>query len=478
MNPVATLRLRRLTAVLGACWALLAIGLSFFALLQPRDELALPFNCSFVAGVAVVQWATPEATRVGVESGDRLIAIDGEPILHVIQAGSSFLHSGAPNRYSMEKRDGRRLEVALNPSPLESTDDPVQVLLHIGLLLVSILYLAVGAVVWWNKPDRAEAWAFLLFCSSMAVVLATAIRVELIPWSASRVLANLPLLGATTFHFFTSYPLEPVWIVRHRRIQLVPYALAGLIGFAVLSEKALGISPEWVTRIAFFFGVGLSLASLGILARERRRAREAGIGDRADVMLLAGVVSFLPALVVLVFEYFAQTPSPWYVAMMWVAFFPIAVGYGMLRKQLFEFRLVAKSSAAYGAATLAITGVFAFLITFADVVVSLVGLNVRSVQVAFLFLAILAFDPLRNRMQRLVDGIFDRDRSRYRVAVREISEAMVSMLSLREIGDRILVALTDTMGVERTMVLLFDESETRKSRPRSRPSTRSGSISG
>ena len=87
------------------------------------------------------------------------------------------------------------------------------------------------------------------------------------------------------------------------------------------------------------------------------------------------------------------------------------------------------------------------------------GLNVRSVQVAFLFLAILAFDPLRNRMQRLVDGVFDRDRSRYRVAVREISEAMVSMLSLREIGDRILVALTDTMGVERAMVLLFDEGD-------------------
>jgi signal transduction histidine kinase len=142
-----------------------------------------------------------------------------------------------------------------------------------------------------------------------------------------------------------------------------------------------------------------------------------------------------------------------------VAFFPIAVGYGMRRKQLFEFRMFAKSSAAYGAATVAITGVFATLITFADVVVELIGLNLRSVQVAFLFLAILAFDPMRNRMQRLVDNLFDRDRSRYRIAVREISEAMVSMLSLREIGDRILVALTDTMGVERAMVLLFEESD-------------------
>jgi signal transduction histidine kinase len=77
--------------------------------------------------------------------------------------------------------------------------------------------------------------------------------------------------------------------------------------------------------------------------------------------------------------------------------------------------------------------------------------------VGFLFLAILLFNPLRVRVQGLVDRFFDRDRAAYRRAVREISEAMVSMLSAREIVDRILVAVSDTMGVERSMVLLMDE---------------------
>jgi signal transduction histidine kinase len=77
--------------------------------------------------------------------------------------------------------------------------------------------------------------------------------------------------------------------------------------------------------------------------------------------------------------------------------------------------------------------------------------------VTFLFLAILAFNPLRNRLQDLVDRFFDRDREAYRVAVREISEAMVSMLSLSEIADRILLALTDTMGVEHALVMMVDD---------------------
>jgi signal transduction histidine kinase len=45
------------------------------------------------------------------------------------------------------------------------------------------------------------------------------------------------------------------------------------------------------------------------------------------------------------------------------------------------------------------------------------------------------------------------------VAVREICVAMVSMLSVKEIVDRILVAVTDTMGVEGAMVLLLDEKD-------------------
>ncbi|MBY0399943.1 HAMP domain-containing histidine kinase, partial [Myxococcota bacterium] len=289
--------------------------------------------------------------------------------------------------------------------------------------------------------------------------ISSAIRVDVIPWAATRVLATLPFLGATTFHLFTTYPIEPHWVARRRRIRVVPYAIATLIVVGVWTQPLLGIGPAWIASCAFVFGIGTSLASVGILAASRRQAQQAGIGDRADLMLAAGVVSLLPALLALFGEWLVPSELPWYITLLWVGFFPVAVAYGMVRKQLFEFRVAARSSAAYGAATLAITGLFAFMITFADELVARYGVNTRSVQVVLLFLAILAFNPVRDRMQRLVDNFFDRDRSRYREAVREISEAMVSMLSMREIGDRILVALTDTMGVSRAMVLLFDDRD-------------------
>jgi signal transduction histidine kinase len=293
----------------------------------------------------------------------------------------------------------------------------------------------------------------------MSVLLSSAIRVDIIPWAASRVVGSLPFLGATTFHLFTTYPIEPRWVSKRRGIKAIPYAIASIIAFGLVSQQVMGIPPMRIVSIAFTFGIGLSVASMAILAAGRRQAREAGIVDRADLMLLAGLVSLMPAFLALIVEWFTPTELPWYLALLWMGFFPLAVGYGMLQRQLFDFRIVAKSSATYGAATLAITGVFALMITFADELVARYGVNVRSVQVVLLFLAILAFNPLRERMQGLVDNFFDRDRSRYRLAVREISEAMVSMLSMGEIGDRILAALTDTMGVSRAMVLLLDEED-------------------
>ena len=221
----------------------------------------------------------------------------------------------------------------------------------------------------------------------------------------------------------------------------------------------MGIPPSWVATAAFVFGIGTSIASIAILAVGREEARQAGIGDRADLMLLAGLVSLLPALLALIVEWVVPTALPWYAALLWVGFFPVAVGYGMVRRQLFEFRLGRQVE----------RRLWRRLprdhrrLRLHHHLRRQRGRAVRRRRAQRPGRPALPRDP---RLQpacvsacRVVDNFFDRDRSQYRRAVREISEAMVSMLSMNEIGDRILAALTDTMGVSRAMVLLFDDGD-------------------
>ena len=241
---------------------------------------------------------------------------------------------------------------------------------------------------------------------------------------------NLPFIGATTFHLFTIFPTEPPWVVRHPRVRFFPYLGAGAVALLAFSEGWLGPPPDLVPGLSFAFAIVGVAVAIGMLTLERLRARATGELERADVVVLGAIVSFVPVLLAIVANLVFRAGFPTALALIWFAVFPVAVAWGIVRNQLFDLRGAARSSAAYGAATLAITGLFALLITTADAVFARFNVNARTpaFQVAFLFFAILAFNPLRIRLQSLVDRFFDRDRAGYRSAVREISEAMVSML--------------------------------------------------
>ncbi|MDP6980793.1 MAG: ATP-binding protein [Myxococcota bacterium] len=460
MNPVSTSRFRRLTGLFAVAFAAVTVFATAIHLTPADGGLVLPVKIALLGGSSTVQTMTREAINAGVGVSDEVVSIDGTPMLRVLRRPEGLLVEGQTNRYVFERKDDSTYSVDLHPAPSAFSRHPLDLLLDASLLAVSVFYLVVGAMVWRSRSERAEAWAFMLFCGAISAELAAWARVDVVPYGALRMVANAPWLGATAFHLFTTYPLEPEWIVRHRRIRLLPYLGAIALSALVLSSHLMAPSVEiGVANFAFAYGMGLCVVSLCVLASERQNARLAGVGDRVDLVLVAGLASFAPAMLIVFAEYYLATSFPPYLALLWIVFLPAAIGIGMLRRRRFELRLLAKSSAAYGAATLSITGLFALMITFADQAAQRLGMTMQSAQVVFLFLAILAFNPLRDRLQRLVDGIFDRDRSRYRSAVREISEAMVSMLSLREIGDRILAALTDTMGVERAMVMLFDEED-------------------
>ena len=415
MNPKSTLDLRTLTAFAAIGWATLSLVLSVAALGSGEVSLDGAIARGGSSGGAPIEAASaPEP--VGPALASRLAAFPGVP--------------------------GR-----------EALSVPFQIL----LLGLAALYVVTGAIVWWVRPERRGAWALLLFCSTLAVQISLAIGSGEGFGAGWRLAVNLPLVGATAFHLFTSYPIEPAWRVRHPRAQLIPYVAAGGLVVLALVQAPLGLLPAVPWTASLSFTLVMVLASLTVLAVERRRHGAGPMKSVADVVLVAALVSFAPVLVLLFLQWALAEPFPYALSLVSVFVFPLVAGFGIVRRQLFDLRNVARSSVAYGAATLGITGLFALVITSADTLVARLGVGERPVQLALLFVALLLFDPVRRRMQALVDRFFDRDRAAYRVAVREISDAMVSMVSLNEISDRILVALTDTMGVERAMVLLADE---------------------
>jgi signal transduction histidine kinase len=461
MSPTATLRLRRATALIAILWALVALGLGVEGNLAETGRLRAPFGHGGVSGRQVVHAMTAAAADAGVSAGDLLVEVDGMASERWLRAGRPGLSAGQRNHYRFRKPGGEVFEVALAPASPAADAFRLETALRILVPLLGGVYLLIAGLVWRLRRDRADAWALLLFSSAMATQLF--LSGPLTRGGALQMWMNLPLIGATAFHLFTTYPLEPDWIVRRPGLRFLPYGLAAALALGVWIEPWLPVFPGLVAQLGFGLAIFLGIGCMATLTAERWQHRgDPGI-QRFDVMLAGSMVSFLPLLLVVLTEYLFQAPYPWYLGLVGVFVFPAAIGYGIVRNQLFDIRLVARSSAAHGAVTLLITGLFALTISFADALFARFNVDARArgFSIGFLFFAILLFNPVRSRVQRIVDSFFDRDRAQYRSAVREISEAMVSMLSLQEIVERILLAVTDTMGVERAMVLLLQEGDQR-----------------
>ncbi len=464
MTPEGTEKLRKRTAWLAILWAFAALVLSVYGQASSPRTVEPPIHTTSVGSVAVVGSANAEARAAGVELGHRVLAVDGQPIQEWYRSrGWESIAAGKPVHYRILGEEDHEFEIVLFPHERRSLYEWLLVPVYAALAVVGMVFLMVGLFVWRLRPDRAEAWAFLLFSCAMATALFSTVNPYDAPLGYERMVTNLPLIGATMFHLFTTFPTEPSWIARRRRVRYAPYGLVAIVALLVAAERLADVRIPGLSIASYAVSAVCAIFAIGVLIHERFRMRGTGADtSSADLVLTGTLVSFLPvALMTTAYVVFLPINWPYSVALIWFIAFPVAVGYGIVRGNLFDIRGAARSSAAYGAATLVITALFASLIAFADTAFGQFNVNASSpfFQGTFLFLAILAFNPLRNRLQTLVDRLFDRDRSGYRDAVREISEAMVSMLSLNEISERLLLAVTDTMGVERAMVLLMDDEE-------------------
>jgi signal transduction histidine kinase len=456
-----TLAFRRATVVLAFAWALFAL-VAFVGATLRRDGYMCPFHTTIIFGRVAVSWASDPVLRAGVVPGDHVLGVDGEPYIEWSREHRwRDLRPDRTNHYEFEsKRGGVRTAVDLPPMPIAET--PALALpIYAACLAVGGVFLVIGALVWMLRPGRDESWAFALVCSAIAAQLFLSFDTQRQMYEQLRSTANIGLCAATSFHLFTTYPFEPDWIKRRRWLRAIPYVLAALAFPIAWALRQAHVPSSAVEGAIFAITIGVVVFSCVQFAWERHRRRGEEDVARADAMLLGALVSFLPVIALIVAEAFLQTGFPVYLGLLWFVVFPISVAYGIVRNQLFDIRNVMRSSAAYGAATIVITGLYALLVAAADAALVRFHLDARGARftMLFLFFAILAVNPLRNWVQGIVDRLFDRDRGRDRQTVREVSEAMVSMLSIQEIVERIARALSDSMGVERSMVMLLSEDE-------------------
>ena len=226
MTPSSTLLVRRgrgrAVRRLGACWRSPSRSPRCGA---PRDELCHPFTDARVGGVAVVMDAGAEhagprhragrphprdqrrALWRGDATGARLArrpacrtdtssssatarAWIARPV-----AGADACGSRQPTPAGAGAADARRADLPGDRRAASGGSSPT----------APRPSRCCSSAARWRRSSRSRS------------------QTDFITWGWPRLRVNAPLIGATTFHLFTTYPIEPDWVVRHRRIQWLPY---------------------------------------------------------------------------------------------------------------------------------------------------------------------------------------------------------------------------------------------------------------
>jgi PAS domain S-box-containing protein len=394
-----------------------------------------------------------------LEQPDRLIAIDGQSVKRYADIAAILREHRVGQQVTVTVvREGgspRQETITLSKFPL--TD---MALLFLLPYLAGLVYLGIGVWVYWVQGWGRAGQVFAAFCASVAIMVGTLFEVNTTHRLAILWCTSVPFAAATAMHLALVFPQPPRFVQRFPILRLLPYAPAGYLAFrSVLSvydtANPLSYISDWYDNY-IFAAVGI-FGLLGMLLYRLIRAPSPLVRQQSRIILLGATLGFLPVIPwILLIVQGNLIPFPTWLYTPLFILFPLSIAYAILRYRLLDVDRLLSRGVAYGALTFTVIAAYSLVISGLSQLFAIQA-NDPVVLAIFVLALTLAFNPLRNWFQRLVDRVFFRQTVDYHTALQNFSHELTHMLDLnavlKEVGKRIEEAILPT----RQWVCLYDE---------------------
>lgn len=314
--------------------------------------------------------------------------------------------------------------------------------------LAGLAYLGIGIWVYWVQGWGRAGQVFTCFCASVALMMACIFELNTTHRLAGLWAASVPFAAATAMHLALVFPQEPRFAQRLQFLRLIPYVPATYLALrSILSIYDVSHPWDYLGHLysSYIFGAVGIFFLLGMLLYRLVRPPSPLVRQQSRIILLGATLAFLPvvpwvALVV------SGNPVPfpvWIIGPLFVLF-PLAIAYAILRYRLLDADRLLSQGVAYGALTFLIIATYFAVINGLSHFLAVKASDPILLSL-FVLALILAFNPLRNWIQRLVDRVFFREVVDYHAALQDFSHELTHTLDLNavlaEVGRRVEEAL-------------------------------------
>ena len=256
----------------------------------------------------------------------------------------------------------------------------------------------------------------------------------------------LGIFPAFWLHLGLVFPEKRQILVRHPALEYLIYipalilGIAYLVHFSTLQQRPgfLSWMPNYV-QLSSITRVYTLFCYLGLIFSvfySYFRASSIQARQRARLILLGLLLAAAPSAILMALVHFAVIKFYWNFLVFFLIFFPAAIAYSIVKHNLFDADTIIRRTVGYVIVTGLVIGAYVLVSVALNVYLEHYQLaQSREFPILFTLGVILVFNPLRNRIQLLVDRIFFRKEYDYGAIVEKIGNAMASLLDLKHILD-------------------------------------------
>ncbi|MBW1822148.1 MAG: GAF domain-containing protein, partial [Deltaproteobacteria bacterium] len=418
------------------------------------------FGFRTATGIEVVGVVTEPGRKAGLQVGDRILEVNGEPFGNIQEFRAHMLRElGEDNTYLLDRK-GRTFAITITNHPTGFK----QSFSKSGLpFLLGLCYVFIGVLVFLMKPYHRPSWIFFLFTAIFGLLLMFLYKSGVMKpfWLENLIIFAYTFTPAVFIHLAFCFPEEREALKRHPYTQVIPYIASALLFLRIrtLTPTMMDAPKIWLRAAVAYMAVGvlwflgsclfLRISSSSEIVKTRARMILLGFAIAASVPLLDFVSNTLiKVYIVPDFNYYL----PFFVV------FPAFVGYSIVKHDLFDFDTIIKRTYGYVITTGTIAGIYGLLVLVSNVAFGRFEITKSPLfPLVFVLAVVFFFNPVRNRMQRFINRVFYRLEYDYRETVQRISESMRTLLGLDEIGKSIMDTALGVMFIDSGRVMLLDK---------------------
>ncbi len=404
--------------------------------------------------------ASPEwALFDQVEVGDQLVAIDGISV-----TSAADVRNVLKNRFP-----GEQVQVSVKPLGGEATR-VLTVTLHsfpqtsrtIYLVIptaLSAIFLAASLWIFGLRRTEPAGRAFSLFTSSLAIVTGTYFNLVTtheftIMWTAAAAISAGGLINLAV-----TFPVEPRFIIDR------PYLrwggiLIGLILFAFALPTLFNFEQPtaYIRSWQYIYGFIALSAIIYVLTNlyHARYAQSPVVKTQSLTILIGTSLAFIWLVGWLVLGFLHPTNFSPYLFLP-LAIFPLVIGYTILRFRFLRTDDIARRGVMYALLTVLVIGGYALLLVGLSLILnSSIPADNPYVAGGYILLLVLLLEPIRTRLQNLVDSLFFRGERAYAEQLQDFSHRLTAALDLNSIGSVLRQQINATLSPGRIHVYTYD----------------------